>query len=93
MAVLAHRPKIPLYVACLLSTIDMSIGDGSQIPIEKRDPNEVLGFGGIRTAADGVSIRNPSFDVTPAELVTALISEKGVMPKPDLAKLQLITGN
>lgn len=88
VAVLAHRHKIPFYVACPLSTIDMSVKDGSQIPIEERDPQEVLGFGGIRTAAEGVAIRNPSFDVTPAELVTGLVTEKGVVLAPNEAKLR-----
>lgn len=88
VAVLAHRHQIPFYVACPLSTIDMSIAHGAQIPIEERDPQEVLGFGGVRTAAEGVSIRNPSFDVTPAELVTGLITEKGVVLSPSQEKLR-----
>ncbi len=87
VAVLAQRHQIPFYVACPISTIDMSIEDGSQIPIEERDSQEVLGFGGVRIAAEGVSIRNPSFDVTPAELVTGLITEKGVVLSPNCEKL------
>jgi methylthioribose-1-phosphate isomerase len=90
VAVLAHRHQIPFYVACPLSTIDMSIENGSQIPIEERDPLEVLGFGGVRTAAEGIVVRNPSFDVTPAELVTGLITERGVVLSPDLKKLQAL---
>lgn len=90
VAVLAHRHQIPFYVACPLSTIDMSVKNGSQIPIEERDPQEVLGFGGVRTAAEGVVIRNPSFDVTPAELVTGLITERGVVLRPDVNKLQAL---
>lgn len=92
VAVLADRHKIPFYVACPLSTIDMNIQDGSQIPIEERDPQEVLGFGGIRTAAEGVAIRNPSFDVTPTELVTALITEKGVVRAANREKLTELFG-
>jgi methylthioribose-1-phosphate isomerase len=88
VAVLANRHKIPFYVACPLSTIDMTIEKGSEIPIEERDSQEVLGFGGQRSAADGVAIRNPSFDITPAELVTGLITEKGVIFAPDKIKLQ-----
>ena len=88
VAVLAQRHKIPFYVACPISTIDMSIENGTQIPIEERDPQEVLGFGDNRTAAEGVSIRNPSFDVTPAELVTGLITERGVTLAPDRNKLE-----
>lgn len=90
VAVLAHRHQIPFYVACPLSTIDMSIEHGAQIPIEERDSQEVLGFGGVRTAAEGVSIRNPSFDVTPAELVTGLITERGVVLSPDRSKLEVL---
>lgn len=92
VAVLANRHKIPFYVACPLSTIDLRIMDGSQIPIEERDSQEVLGFGGVRTAAEGVEIRNPSFDVTPAELVTGLITEKGVVMAPDKTKLNQLLG-
>lgn len=92
VAVLAHRHKIPFYVACPLSTIDMNIDEGSQIPIEERDPNEVLGFGGVRIAADGVLIRNPSFDVTPADLVTALITEKGVVRSANRQKITALFG-
>ena len=87
VAVLAHRHKIPFYVACPLSTIDMSIASGADIPIEERSFDEVMGFRNFHWAAEGVSIRNPSFDVTPAELVTALITEKGVVHQPDREKL------
>lgn len=88
VAVLAARHNIPFYVACPLSTIDMSIVEGSKIPIEERDPIEVLEFGGVRAAAEGVEIRNPSFDVTPAELVTALITECGVLFSPNKSVLE-----
>jgi methylthioribose-1-phosphate isomerase len=87
VSVLAHRHKIPFYVACPLSTIDLSIADGTQIPIEERPAAEVRGFGGVEWAPAGVSIRNPAFDVTPAELVTALITEKGVVTTPDQKKI------
>jgi len=87
VAVLARRHNIPFYVACPLSTIDMNIASGAEIPIEERSVDEVKGFRGNYWAAEGVSIRNPSFDVTPAELVTALITEKGVIRQPDREKL------
>ena len=90
VAVLAHRHKIPFYVACPLSTIDMSIASGADIPIEERSADEVKGFRDYHWAAEGVSIRNPSFDVTPAELVTALITEKGVVRQPDRDKLSAL---
>ena len=90
VAVLAHRHNIPFYVACPLSTIDMSIASGVDIPIEERSADEVKGFRDYHWAAEGVSIRNPSFDVTPAELVTALITEKGVVRQPDRDKLRAL---
>lgn len=87
VAVLAQRHHIPFYVACPLSTIDMSIASGMDIPIEERHPDEVKGFSDFHWAAQGVQIRNLSFDITPAELVTALITEKGVIHQPDVKKL------
>jgi methylthioribose-1-phosphate isomerase len=87
VAVLAHRHRIPFYVACPTSTIDMSIAEGAAIPIEERAPEEVTGFGNHRWAADGVSVRNPAFDLTPAELVTALITENGVIHQPNRERL------
>jgi methylthioribose-1-phosphate isomerase len=87
VAVLAQRHNIPFYVACPLSTIDLSIADGSQIPIEERPSAEVRGYGGIEWAPAGASIRNPAFDITPAGLVTALITEKGVITAPDRQKI------
>lgn len=87
VAVLARRHKIPFYVACPMSTIDMTIANGAGIPIEERSADEVKGFRDYHWAAEGVSIRNPSFDVTPAELVTALITEKGLVFQPDREKL------
>ncbi len=90
VAVLAHRHNIPFYVACPLSTIDMTIAGGADIPIEERAVDEVKGFRDYQWAAEGVSIRNPAFDVTPAELVTALITEKGVVRQPDREKLRAL---
>ncbi len=87
VAVLAKRHGIPFYVACPLSTIDLGIPDGTKIPIEERAADEVTGFRECQWAAQGVSVRNPAFDVTPAELVTALITEKGVVHRPDLGKV------
>ena len=87
VAVLANRHKIPFYVACPLSTIDLSIANGSMIPIEERAASEVLGFSANNWAAEGVQVRNPSFDVTPADLVTGLITEQGVIFDPDENKI------
>lgn len=90
VAVLAHRHNIPFYVACPLSTIDMNIASGGDIPIEERSIDEVKGFRDYHWAAEGVKIRNPAFDVTPAELVTGLITEKGVVLQPDRQKLEVL---
>jgi methylthioribose-1-phosphate isomerase len=90
VAVLARRHNIPFYVACPLSTIDLSIPDGSAIPIEERAAEEVTGFRDCQWAAQGVSVRNPAFDVTPAELVTGLITEKGVVHQPSSDKVEAL---
>lgn len=87
VAVLARRHGLPFYVACPLSTIDVSVATGIDIPIEERGADEVTGYRGIRWAPEGVAVMNPVFDVTPAELVTALITEKGVVREPDAAKI------
>ncbi|HSD59293.1 MAG TPA: S-methyl-5-thioribose-1-phosphate isomerase [Burkholderiales bacterium] len=87
VAVLAQRHGVPFYVAAPLSTIDREAGSGAAIPIEERPPEEVLGFGGALWAPAGVTVRNPAFDVTPAELVTAIITEQGVVRHPDRAAI------
>ncbi len=90
VAVLAQRHGLPFYVACPLSTIDLSIASGAEIPIEERAAAEVTGYRDCQWAAPGVQVRNPAFDVTPAELVTALITEKGVVHAPNRAKLSAL---
>jgi methylthioribose-1-phosphate isomerase len=82
VAVLARRHGIPFYVACPIATIDPKIASGAQIQIEERSSEEVTGFGGIHWAPKGVGVRNPAFDVTPAELVSALITERGIVAAP-----------
>lgn len=79
LAVLAQRHAVPFYVACPLSTIDLGLPDGSGIPIEERGDEEVTGYRDTRWAPEGVRVRNPAFDVTPAELITAIITERGVV--------------
>jgi methylthioribose-1-phosphate isomerase len=93
LAVLARRHGIPFYVACPLSTIDVTIATGAQIPIEERSAEEVVGYRGHRWAPEGIAVANPVFDVTPAELVTALITERGVVPEPDTAKIDALMKN
>jgi len=87
VAVLASRHNIPFYVACPLSTIDRSIVSGKDIPIEERPQEEVTGYRDCQWAAEGIKVRNPAFDVTPAELVTGLITEKGVIFNPTTEKI------
>ncbi|MFI5403019.1 MAG: S-methyl-5-thioribose-1-phosphate isomerase, partial [Planctomycetota bacterium] len=80
LAVLAKTHGVPFYVAAPRSTFDLSCPDGSKIPIEERAAAELTrGFGGVSTAPDGVSVYAPAFDVTPAALVTALVTEHGVI--------------
>jgi len=87
VAVLAQRHGIPFYVACPLSTVDLAIPNGQSIPIEERAAAEVTGFRDCQWAPEGVTVRNPAFDVTPAELVTALITERSVVRRPDREKI------
>ena len=90
VAVLAKRHNIPFYVACPLSSIDRSISSGADIPIEERPSSEVTGYQDMQWAAKGVSVRNPAFDVTPADLVTGLITEKGVVMSPTSKKIDAL---
>ena len=82
LAVLARAHGIPFYVAAPFSTFDLSLASGEQIPIEERSPDEVFGFAGQRTAPEGIGAFNPAFDVTPAEYISAIISERGVFRPP-----------
>ncbi len=92
VAVLAQRHGIPFYVAAPLSTIDRRLVSGKDIPIEERNGAEVRGFADQRWAPADVAVRNPAFDVTPAELVTALITEKGVVKSPTAAGIAALFG-
>ncbi|MFH1874675.1 MAG: S-methyl-5-thioribose-1-phosphate isomerase [Pseudomonadota bacterium] len=82
VAVLAQKHAIPFYVAAPLSTIDRTITDGTLIPIEERDHNEIRKIGTTQITPDLIEIINPAFDVTPAELITAIITEKGIAKAP-----------
>lgn len=91
LAVLAKEHQVPFYVACPLATLDMSLASGADIIIEERDAREVTHMGATRIAPAGVNVWNPAFDVTPHRLVTALITEKGVIYPPyDVALRQLV---
>jgi len=92
LAVMAKRHGIPFYVAAPLSTFDPKIPDGSHIPIDERPAAEVLGYRETRWAPKGVMVRNPAFDVTPAELITGIISEKGIAMPPNRETIRRLTG-
>lgn len=92
LAVMAARHGVPVYVAAPYSTYDWETPDGSGIPMEQRDPGEITGFGDVRTAPEGVAGWNPAFDVTPAELVTAIVTERGVLRPPYLESLPVLAG-
>jgi methylthioribose-1-phosphate isomerase len=93
VAVLARENNIPFYVAAPVSTLDLTLSDGSKIPIEERPTSEVTHIKGVAIAPDGVPVRNPSFDVTPARLITAIITENGIVKDDYRAGLRRITGN
>ena len=79
VALLARAHNIPFYIAAPSSTFDFAIAEGTAIPIEERSAEEVThGFGRI-TAPEGIDVYNPAFDVTPAELITAIVTERGVI--------------
>jgi len=82
LAILAREHDVPFYVAAPLSTIDMSLPEGSQIPIEERDPVEIVEGMGKQTAPKDIGVFNPAFDVTPNRLVSAIITERGVARAP-----------
>ncbi len=79
LAVQAHFHKIPLLIAAPSSTFDLSLSGGDEIPIEERRPEEITKPFGRQTVPDGVAVYNPAFDVTPAELIKAIVTEKGVI--------------
>ncbi|MDH5473204.1 MAG: S-methyl-5-thioribose-1-phosphate isomerase [Gammaproteobacteria bacterium] len=92
LAVNARHHGVKFMVAAPTTTVDMNISHGDQIPIEQRSQEEVLCCGGQRIAAQGAIAWNPAFDVTPAELVDAIVTEKGVVEKPTLEKMQQMMG-
>ncbi|HEY7911637.1 MAG TPA: S-methyl-5-thioribose-1-phosphate isomerase [Blastocatellia bacterium] len=82
VAVAAHENNIPFYVAAPLSTIDLSLNSGDQIPIELRSPDEVTRFRSEQVAPEGVAVENPAFDVTPHRYISAIITDAGVAREP-----------
>lgn len=88
VAVLADKHKIPFYVAAPITTLDLSLQTGEEIPIEERDSMEITHIGGNQLGPDGLNVENPAFDVTPNELVTAIITDKGVARPPYVESLK-----
>ncbi|HYY93288.1 MAG TPA: S-methyl-5-thioribose-1-phosphate isomerase [Pyrinomonadaceae bacterium] len=88
VAVLAGQHDIPFYVAAPVSTVDLSLPDGSRIPIEERDAREVTHIREQRLAPEGVAVQNPAFDVTPNELIAAIITDRGVARPPYVESLR-----
>lgn len=82
VAILAKEHGIPFYVAAPISTVDLACPEGSQIPIEQRNPREVSHIAGKQMVPDGIQIENPAFDVTPAKYVAAIITERGIARPP-----------
>jgi methylthioribose-1-phosphate isomerase len=92
VAVLAKENGIPFYVAAPLSTFDFSLETGAEIPIEERHASEITHLAGVQIAPEGVKVRNPAFDVTPARYITAIITEKGVVTGDYRSKLRSLAG-
>lgn len=92
LAISARRHGVKFMVVAPSSTVDMATASGEGIEIEMRDSAELLGFAGQRTVADGADAWNPVFDVTPAELIDVIVTERGVVEKPDVAAMKKLFG-
>jgi methylthioribose-1-phosphate isomerase len=90
LAVLARENNIPFYIAVPVTSIDITLGTGDEIPIEERNPDEVTHVQGKRTAPAGVRTANPAFDITPHRYITALITDKGIIGKPYTAGIKTL---
>jgi methylthioribose-1-phosphate isomerase len=92
LALSARHHGVKLMVVAPSSTVDMATPNGETIEIEERDPGEMFGVGGVRTVAEGIVAWNPVFDVTPAELIDAIVTEKGVIEHPDSDRMRAAFG-
>ena len=92
LSILAKHHGIPFYIAAPSSTFDLTLDSGAEIPIEERPPSEVVQWGNIPTAPEGIGVYNPAFDVTPAEHIAAIITEKGVIEKPNREHIESLLG-
>ncbi len=92
LAVVARHHGVKMMVVAPSSTFDLSITEGSGIPVEDRGETEIVNYGGVRTAPENVSTWNPVFDITPANLIDVIVTEKGIIERPDTAKIRQIFG-
>ncbi|TWI12646.1 S-methyl-5-thioribose-1-phosphate isomerase [Aerolutibacter ruishenii] len=92
LAIAARHHGVKFMVVAPSSTVDMATASGDAIHIEERDPGEMFAIGGVRTAAPGITAWNPVFDVTPAELIDAIVTEKGVVERPSVASMKATFG-
>ncbi len=93
LSIVAKEHGVPFYVAAPVSTFDLSIASGDEIPIEERDSDEVTSIAGHKIAPDGIKVFNPAFDVTPAANIKAIITERGVITDPNTEKIENVIGN
>lgn len=93
LSILAREHGVPFYIAAPLSTFDLNIKSGDEIPIEQRTADEVMTFAGTQIAPDGICVENPAFDVTEAKDITAIITDKGIIEKPNAEKILEHFGN
>lgn len=93
LSILARENQVPFYIAAPSSTFDLSVKSGAQIPIEQRDIEEVTMFAGTRVAPKDINVCNPAFDVTEAFNITAIITEKGVIERPDTDGILKLLGD
>ena len=93
LAIAARYHGVKFMVVAPSSTVDMDTASGDLIEIEERDPSEMLGIGGVRIVAEGIRAWNPVFDVTPAELIDAIVTERGVVERPNRVSMQTFFGH
>jgi methylthioribose-1-phosphate isomerase len=92
LAILCHYHQVPFYVAAPFSTVDLALASGDEIPIEERAPQEITTIAGVPIAPEGFPASNPAFDVTPAALVSALITDRGVLYPPLARAIERLRG-
>jgi methylthioribose-1-phosphate isomerase len=93
LAIIARYSRVPFYVAAPLSSFDFNIETGNEIPIEMRAEDELRKFNNKTIVADQAKIYNPAFDITPADLINGIVTEKGIMEKPNRTKIEKLKKN